>query len=129
MPDSPHIVRKKTTVKKEENHNIKLGKKGEKIARRYLKKQGWKIVEKNFKTPMGEIDIIARKGDVCAFVEVKTRLSDIFGLPSEAVTEARKAKYVAGARYYFVGKLLECTVRFDIIEVFKGYVNHIENAF
>lgn len=129
MPHSPLNFRKKMAVKTDEKHNIKLGKKGEKIARKFLKRRGWKIVEKNFKTPFGEIDIIARKGDIYAFVEVKTRLSDIFGLPSEAVTNTRKLRYIRGANYFFANKIIDCTVRFDIIEVFRGQINHIENAF
>ena len=110
-------------------HNQKLGKVGEKQACSYLKKNGWKILKKNYKTPFGEIDIIAQKGEVVAFIEVKTRLSDIFGLPSEAVTKQRQLRYIRGANYYFAGKIIDCTVRFDIIEVFKEQLNHIENAF
>ena len=110
-------------------HNRKLGLKGEKAAQKYLKKQGWKIVEKNYVNPFGEIDIIARKDGVYAFVEVKTRLTDVFGSPSEAVTNERKRRYIMGAKYYFTGKIIDFTVRFDIIEIFKGNINHIENAF
>ena len=109
--------------------NKKLGKLGEKKAREYLIKNGWKIVEKNYVNPFGEVDIIARKGEVLAFVEVKTRLSDMFGSPSEAVTPARQRKYIQAAKYYFAGREIDCTVRFDIIEVFEGQINHIENAF
>lgn len=109
--------------------NIKLGKKGERKARRYLWFRGWKILEKNYKNPFGEVDIIAKKKGVIAFIEVKTRLSDIFGLPNEAVTENRKRRYIMAAKYYFAGREPDCTVRFDIIEVFRGQLNHIENAF
>ena len=116
-------------VEKDNLHNQKLGKNGEKEACSYLKKNGWKILEKNYKTPFGEIDIIAKKDDTVAFIEVKTRLSDIFGLPSEAVTNVRKQRYIRGANYYFTGKIINCTVRFDIIEVFQNQINHIENAF
>ena len=48
------------------------------------------------------MDIIARKGDTCAFIEVKTRLTDTFGAPSEAVQNSRKLKYIRGANYYFM---------------------------
>jgi len=114
---------------KELNAKIALGKQGELKAQKYLKRQGWTIVETNWKNPFGEVDIIARKGDVLAFIEVKTRLSDEFGAPSEAVTNKRKLKYIRGANYYFCNKCIDCTVRFDIIEIFKGNINHIENAF
>jgi putative endonuclease len=116
-------------LRSEDKHNLSLGKAGEKQARRYLKRLGWEIIEKNYKNPFGEIDIIAKKDDVYAFVEVKTRLSDDFGTPSEAVTESRKRRYIMGANYFFSGQVIDCTVRFDIIEIFKGELNHIENAF
>ena len=116
-------------VEKDNLHNRKIGKEGEKTARSYLVKMGWKILKKNYRTPFGEIDIIAKKDDIIAFIEVKTRLSDTFGLPSEAVTKQRKLKYIQGANYYFSGKVIDCIVRFDIIEVFKNQINHIENAF
>ena len=116
-------------VTEKETHNQKLGKKGEKLACKYLRKQGYKILERGYKNPFGEVDIIARKGEVLAFVEVKTRLSDSFGTPSEAVTPARQRKYIQAAKYYFAGREINCTVRFDIIEVFNGRINHIENAF
>ena len=114
---------------KDSFHNKKLGEKGEKIARLYLEKNGWKILEKNYKTPFGEIDIIAEKDETVAFIEVKTRLSDIYGAPSEAVSNMRKLRYIRGVNYYFANKIIDCTVRFDIIEVLKDEVNHIENAF
>ncbi len=110
-------------------HNKKLGIKGEKKARRYLKLRFWKILEKNFKCPFGEVDIIAKRGRVVAFVEVKTRLSDKFGMPSEAVNAEKRRRYVMCAKYYFSGKTIDCTVRFDIIEVFKGKINYFANAF
>lgn len=116
-------------VEKPEKHNKRLGAKGEKQAAKYLKKHGWKIVEKNYKNPFGEIDIIAKKGEIYAFIEVKTRLTDMFGTPSQAVNEQRKRRYIMGAKYFFAGKNINFTVRFDIIEIFEGQINHIENAF
>lgn len=113
----------------EKNENIKLGKRGELQAQKYLKKSGWTILETNWRNPFGEVDIIARKGEVIAFIEVKTRLTDEFGAPSEAVQKTRKLKYIRGANYYFCNKNIACTVRFDIIEIYKGEINHIENAF
>lgn len=109
--------------------NAWLGRKGERKARRYLKRRGWKIAEKNYRNPFGEVDIIAKKGDVLAFIEVKTRLSDRFGAPAEAVGAERKRRYVQAAKYYFAGREPDCTVRFDIVEVFADGLNHIENAF
>lgn len=109
--------------------NARLGSSGEAQAVKYLKRAGYKILKRNFKNPFGEIDIIAERDGVTAFIEVKTRLSDLFGAPSEAVTEARKRRYISGARYYFCNREIDCTVRFDIIEIYNGSLNHIENAF
>lgn len=114
---------------KDSKHNKSLGKKGEDTACSYLKRQGWKILKRNWRNPYGEVDIIAEKDGVCAFIEVKTRLTDTYGAPSEAVQNKRKLKYIQGANYYFYGKDPDCTVRFDIIEIFCGEANHIENAF
>lgn len=110
-------------------HNRKLGAKGEKLACKYLKKHGYKILERGYKNPFGEVDIIAQREDTLAFIEVKTRLTDAFGAPSEAVNEKRKFKYLQAVKYYFSGRQIDCTVRFDIIEIFNGEINHIENAF
>ncbi|MDE7439804.1 MAG: YraN family protein [Clostridia bacterium] len=109
--------------------NKKLGAQGEKQACRYLEKSGYKILESNYKNPFGEVDIIAQKGDTVAFIEVKTRLSENYGAPSEAVNRKRRNKYIQAAKYYFYGKEIDVTVRFDIIEIFRGEINHIENAF
>ena len=128
MPHSPQKFYEKM-AEVEENKKISLGKKGESQARKYLIKNGWKILEKNWRNPFGEVDIIAKKDDTIAFIEVKARLTDVFGAPSEAVQKDRKLKYIRGAKYYFYNKVIDCTVRFDVIEVFRGQINHIENAF
>lgn len=132
MSRSPQELYGKMAVKREDDdsfHNKKLGARGERQARKYLRHSGYKILERNYKCPFGEVDIIARKGDTVVFVEVKTRLSDIFGLPKEAVTQNRMYRYKKAADYYFVGEEIDCTVRFDIIEIFRGQLNHIENAY
>ena len=129
MPRSPQELYEKMAVSGRDGANKRLGKEGENAACRYLEKQGYKIIERNFRNPFGEVDIIAGKGDVVAFIEVKTRLTDEYGTPSEAVTETRKRKYIAGANYYFAGKEPDVIIRFDVIEIFRGELNHIENAF
>ena len=109
--------------------NKKTGRKGEKQACAYLKKQGYKILERGFKTPFGEVDIVAKREDVIVFTEVKTRLSDTFGAPCEAVDERKNFRYRQSAKYYFAGRQIDVTVRFDVIEIYRGEINHIENAF
>lgn len=110
-------------------HNKRLGRKGEKAALEYLKKSGYKIIKHNYVNPFGEVDVIASKDGVVAFIEVKTRLSDLYGIPSEAVDKKRKQRYIQAAKYFFNGCEMNCTVRFDIIEIYRGNINHIENAF
>lgn len=110
-------------------HNKILGKKGEKAAARRLKRLGYKIAERNLKTPFGEVDIVAKKGDVLVFCEVKTRSGDKYGSPSEAVGFQRQARYKRAAEYYLKTLKGEYTVRFDVAEVSDGEINHIENAF
>lgn len=130
MCRSPQELHKKMAVGSENDKKIKrLGKAGEYKACAYLKKQGYKIIKRNYKNPFGEVDIIAGKEGVIAFIEVKTRRSDNFGQPSEAVNSNRRGRYVNAANYYFTGRQIDCVVRFDIIEILNGEINHIENAF
>ena len=107
----------------------RLGFRGESAAVKYLKKQGYKIEARNFRCPYGEVDIIAGKGEYLAFIEVKTRTGDSFGRPNEAVRSDRQRRYINCARFYFAGRTIDRIVRFDIIEVMHGSINHIENAF
>ncbi len=107
--------------------NRKLGKKGEKKATKFLKRSGYKILKRNYVTPFGEVDIVAKRGDVLVFCEVKTRLSDKFGAPSEAVTPSKQKSYTRAAQYFV--KDDGVTVRFDVAEISDGELNYIENAF
>ncbi|MDE7379935.1 MAG: YraN family protein [Clostridia bacterium] len=107
----------------------KLGFWGERKAASFLKKAGYKIIERNYRCPFGEVDIIAEKEDTVAFIEVKTRSSDYFGAPNEAVDNKRKQRYRNCVNFYFAHRQIDFTVRFDIIEVTKEGINHIENAF
>lgn len=97
---------------------ITLGRKGEKIAERYLLDLGFKIIDKNFQTKFGEIDIIAQdKGDL-VFVEVKTRVSTKFGLPEEAVTPRKIKRIVkAAAIYRNQKKNLPDIERIDVVAI------------
>ncbi len=108
---------------------IKTGRRGENAAVRYLKKNGYKILARNYRTVFGEADIIARSGDTVAFIEVKTSLTDIFGTPSERVRLDKIRRYRLCAEHYFSEREVDVTVRFDIIEVFRRSINHIVDAF
>ena len=75
----------------------KLGARGEALACTLLEEKGYKIIERNFKTPIGEIDIVAREGQTLVFVEVKTRESTAFGSAKWAVDRKEAAETVAGS--------------------------------
>lgn len=107
-----------------------FGKAGELKAADYLKQKGYKILETNFKTRIGEIDIIALDGEYIVFVEVKTRAGDEYGAPSEAVDRRKREKYGKVATEYLVkSKNTDVPCRFDVIEIENGKINHIVDAF
>lgn len=107
-----------------------LGRVGEDKAARFLRKRGCKILAKNYKNDIGEIDIVAKDGEVVAFVEVKTRTSDIYGEPSEAVTRNKRRKYALVATEYLVrNNLNDAPCRFDVVEIKNDEINYIKDAF
>src|SRR5512136_3041511 len=81
-----------------------LGKRGEEIALRFLKKKGYRIIEKNYVCKMGEMDIIAKEKDTLAFIEVKTRTSTDFGPPQLAVNAAKQMQLSKVALYFLKEK-------------------------
>ena len=107
-----------------------LGRVGEKKAGEFLKKKGYKILETNYKTHVGEIDVIAMDDEQVVFVEVKTRTNDDFGSPSEAVNRKKQEKYYKVATEFLMREELSDRVcRFDVVEIENGQINHIFNAF
>ena len=107
------------------------GQRGEAAAARFYQKQGAELLGHNYHTRMGEIDLILREPDgTLVFCEVKTRLSEKFGTPAEAVERHKQRRYIDIARYFLM-KLGrdDVNVRFDVLEVFADAINHIENAF
>ena len=112
-----------------------IGDIGEKLAKDFLKKKGYRIHETNFRCRTGEIDIIARKKDCLAFIEVRTKSSASFGSPEESVSVAKKEKLVALALSYINShQSLPPNWRIDFIGIEldkKGKarrIEHIENA-
>lgn len=81
-------------------NNLPLGSLGETEAVHYLQKQGYRIIERNFKKRYGELDIIAIDGETLVFVEVKTREGDEYGDPVEAITPWKLKSLVRAAEYY-----------------------------
>ena len=110
-----------------------LGKIGEDLAAEYLISQGYRILERNWRSGHKEIDIIALKDDILAVVEVKTRTSEDYGDPDLAVGTMKEQMLVWAADSYVRYKNLDVDVRFDIISVIlnerEQRLEHIEDAF
>ncbi len=83
-----------------QSNNKSFGLKGEDLASEFLTQNGYDIIEKNFHSRFGEIDLIAIKNNTLVFIEVKTRKSDKFGSPAEAVTPGKLKKITKTAEYY-----------------------------
>jgi putative endonuclease len=98
--------------------NIERGAEGEEYATRALKKSRYKIIERNYRTPAGEIDIVARDKKCLVFVEVRTRSSTEFGLPQETVVARKRKKICNAARWYLQNRRIEdIECRFDVVAV------------
>ncbi len=103
---------------------VKLGEKGEELAVKFLKKNGYKIIEQNYKTPLGEIDIIAKDGDAIVFIEVKARESLAYGMPFESVNRAKKRKIARVALLYLKRFKEVPPCRFDVISIYYENNKH-----
>ena len=116
-------------------HKQRLGKIGEDLAVEYLRKHGYRILERNFKKRYGELDIITLSGKILVFVEVKTRIGREFGKPEEAVTPWKLREVIQTAHFYkMLHPELPESLRIDVIgieldfdETLK-YFNHIQNV-
>lgn len=110
-----------------------LGKKGEQLAVKHLRKKGYTIKEVNWRFGKGEIDIIAKKDGMLVFVEVKTRQSDYFGDPEFFVTKKKQKQVIKIANAYIEQKDIDSESRFDVISIIlnkkEQRLEHIEDAF
>lgn len=118
----------KTMEKKE------LGKKGEEIALQFLKKKGYRILQKNYVCKLGEIDLIAQEKDTLTFVEVKTRRSTTFGPPQMAVDQKKQEQLSKAALHFLKERRLEeAKARFDVVAILLSpqgvKIELIRNAF
>ncbi|GAB4331771.1 MAG: YraN family protein [Candidatus Abyssubacteria bacterium] len=105
------------------------GARGEEHAVRALKKQRYRILDRNFRTPVGEIDIIAQEGPCLVFVEVRTRASIHYGLPQETVIERKQRRLSKAAKWYLQRNRLDNSqCRFDVVAIVmdNGEHPHIE---
>lgn len=113
---------------------IILGKEGERIAELFLKKKGYKLVERNYRCAAGELDLVMLDRRVIVFVEVKTRTGGGYGTPLEAVAVRKQKKMIYVAEFFLSAKKLsQREARFDVVGVSwpgaQPLVEHIENAF
>ena len=110
-----------------------LGKEGEELAARFLTKQGYVILEKNYRFQKAEIDIIAQKNDVICAVEVKTRSTPEFGNPQDFVKPKQIKLLVKAINQYVEDTKLNLDVRFDIVAIIKNKqgtrIEHLKDAF
>lgn len=108
-----------------------LGGEKELIAAEYLRNNGYKILQMNFRCKTGEIDIVALDGDTLVFCEVKYRTRENYGHPLEAVTSRKQQKIIQTTRYYILINNIsdEQRIRFDVIGILGDKITHVRNAF
>ncbi len=114
------------------SHKQQIGQWGERAAADYLTAQSYEVLASNVRTPYGEIDLIARRGEITIFVEVKTRTSSKLGLPEEAVTPRKREHMLAAAEHYASEQEIDHW-QIDVIAVegspgIKPIITHFENA-
>ena len=116
-------------------HNQALGKRGEEASVCYLEHLGYEIIDRNWTCPAGEVDIVAFDEGTLVFIEVKTRSDIMKGLPAEAVTAEKRARYEKIATWYLkYHDILDVPVRFDVIGLLvadfdRALMRHYVNAF
>lgn len=120
-----------------------IGRWGEALAAEYLRKQGYQLLAANFHSRFGELDLVAKKKKILAFVEVKVRKNDHYGAACEFVTKSKQEKLILTAESFLqmnepILKVrgMPLQPRFDVIEIYAPYgisdtytINHMENAF
>lgn len=130
------VRRSQTAATGQRPEHLRRGARGEKLAAKFLRRRGYKILYRNFRGRSGgEIDLVARDGDTLVFVEVKTRGSEEFGRPFETISREQQRRIARGGLAWL--RLLddpEIFFRFDVVEVLIGHDSQpklelIQNAF
>lgn len=102
------------------SHNTALGAYGERVARRHLEAAGLRVLDSNWRCDAGELDLVLREGDTLVVCEVKTRSSDAFGTPHEAITEQKAARMRRlAARWITEHDIRPAQIRFDLVAVLR----------
>lgn len=120
-----------STGRRGETSSKKVGLRYEETAAEFLKTRGFQILEKNFRCPGGEIDLIAREGDYLCFVEVKFRTGEELGGPLEAVDKKKQRRISKASLYYLMRQGLPDTTpcRYDVVAIRPEKITLIRNAF
>lgn len=106
----------KNLLKNEKLAAVSIGALGEEAAVKAIKKQGYKVIERNYRTKMGEIDIIAKDGEYTCFIEVRLRKNNDFGSPADTIDIRKQQKIIRTAKYYAViKKIYDTPMRFDAV--------------
>ncbi len=106
----------KNLYNKENITAVSIGNTGEEAAVKALKKHGYKIIERNYRTKMGEIDIIAKDGEYTVFVEVRLRKSNAFGTPADTIDKRKQQKIIKTAQMYAMkNDIYDTPMRFDAV--------------
>ncbi|AEB76141.1 YraN family protein [Clostridium botulinum] len=118
------------------NYNKAIGTFGETLSEKFLISKGHKILNKNFRCKLGEIDIISKFKNCICFTEVKTRYNNLYGIPCESVTHKKINKIKNTAKFYIaVNNTFDYEFNFNVIEILMNtndntyIINFIENAF
>lgn len=116
------------------NNSVFSGKDGEKYAAKLLKKNGYKILDTNYRSRFGEIDIIAYNDEYICFVEVKTRGENSIADPAYFITKSKQQKIIKTAKLFLAENLTELQPRFDAVLVYTkndkvSHAKYLENAF
>ena len=116
------------------SHNLTRGLQGEELAVRHLMRLGYRIICRNYRCPLGEVDIIAQHRGALVFVEVKSRSSTAFGSPKLAITPAKQHKLSQVAWHYLQKyNLTDTSARFDVVTISDmpstPHLEVIQNAF
>lgn len=107
-----------------------MGRAAEDRAARHLEMLGYQLLERRYRTRLGEVDIIARDGATIVFVEVKARTRPGFGGPASAVTAAKRSRLAKTAATYLQARhLWSAAVRFDVLSILDGKLEHLKDAF
>ncbi len=113
--------------------HITTGKIGEELAREFLRKKGYKILEQNYKTKYAEIDLVGLKDKVMVFVEVRTKRGEVFGSPEETINRQKLWKVLQNAKAYMAFKKWAGPCRIDAVCIvldgqdYAKRIDHYEN--